>query len=89
MEQFTFEFEDLKGNFQLFIDEKKVGEITFKYQKENVISINHTLVEKEYQGRGYGKKLVEKVMEYAQQNELNLTASCWFADKLIQAHYNG
>lgn len=88
MEHFTFELEDLRGVFRLFIDEQEIGRIAFRYQKENGISVYQTSVEKEYQGKGYGKKLVQKVLDYAHENELNLTASCWFADKITQEYYS-
>lgn len=86
MERFTFEEDDLFGGFNLFDEETKIGEITFRKRSQNAISINHTYVLKEFEGRGYGKKLVDKVIEYADENELSLSATCWFAEKVIQSY---
>lgn len=86
MEQFTFEEDDLFGGFYLFDEETKIGEVTFRKQSQNAISINHTYVLKEFEGRGYGKKLVDKVIEYTKENNLKLSASCWFAEKVIQSY---
>ena len=85
MERFTFEEDDLGGAFYLFEDETNIGEVTFRKRREDAISINHTRVKREFEGKGYGKKLVDKVIEHAKENNLSLSASCWFADKIIQA----
>lgn len=86
MERFTFEEDPSGGTFYLFQEETKIGEITFRKRREDAISINHTYVQKDFEGKGYGKKLVDKVMEYAEENSLSLSATCWFADKVIQSY---
>lgn len=87
MLNFKFEEGDQNARFILYEDEIRIEEIDFKWKKEDSISIYHTLVDKEFQEKGYGKKLVDKVIEYARENQLNLTASCWFADKVIQSYH--
>ena len=87
MEQFTFEEDGLVGGFYLYGDETKIGEITFRKRSQNAISINHTYVLKEFEGRGYGKKLVDKVLEYAKENDWSVSATCWFAEKVIQSYH--
>ena len=87
MLNFKFEEGEQNARFILYDDEMRIGEIDFKWKKEDAISIYHTLVEKKFQEKGYGKKLVDKVIEYAKENQLKLTASCWFADKVIQSYH--
>lgn len=87
MEKFIFQEVDLIGKFTLLVDAVEVGEITFRRRREDAISINHTYVKREFEGKGYGKKLVEQVIRFAEENNLALSASCWFADKIIQARY--
>lgn len=86
MERFEFIEDETKTGFYLFVDETRVGEIFFRWRKEDAISVYHTTVKPEFQGMGYGRKLVEKVVQYAEENCLNLSASCWFADKLLQSN---
>lgn len=86
MEEFIFQEVDLSGKFTLLVDAIEVGDVHFRRRREDAISINHTYVKREFEGRGYGKKLVERVILYADENQLNLSTSCWFADKIIQAH---
>ena len=87
MEKFTFEEDGTVGGFYLFEDEMNIGEITFRKRTQSAISINHTYVKKEFEGKGYGKKLVDKVIEYAKENDLSLSATCWFADKVLQSYH--
>lgn len=86
MERFEFIEDETKTGFYLFEDETPIGEIFFRWRKEDAISVYHTTVIPEFQGKGYGRKLVEKVIQYAEENSLNLSASCWFADKLLQSN---
>lgn len=87
MEIFEFFDDEAKTGFYLVIDGIKVGEITFRWRKEDAISINHTLVYSDFRGLGYGKKLVDKVLKFANEHNLSISASCWFADKIIQSQY--
>lgn len=86
MELFTFEDDGQIGKFELSDDQTKIGEITFRKRSHNAISINHTYVKKEFEGNGYGKKLVDKVIDYAKESDLSLSATCWFAEKVIQSY---
>lgn len=86
MQQFTFKEDAYGGAFYLYDDEIKIGEVTFKKKSEKEININHTYVKPEFEGKGYGKKLVDKVIEHAKENNLHYSATCWFAEKLIQAY---
>lgn len=86
MEKFKFEEDDQIGKFDLFEDETKIGEVTYRKRSQNAISINHTYVKKEFEGKGYGKKLVDKVLEFAKENDLSVSATCWFAEKVIQSY---
>ena len=84
MEDFRFEEDAHSGVFYLFDDETKIGEVTFKKLPGNEIDINHTYVKKEFEGKGYGKKLVDKAIAYAKENGLKTLATCWFAEKVLQ-----
>lgn len=84
MERFEFHEDEAGGGFDLYIDDVHIGDITFRNRNESAISINHTGVKKEFENNGYGTMLVKKAMEYAEENELRVSASCWFADKIIR-----
>jgi predicted GNAT family acetyltransferase len=86
MEHFTFEENAQLGAFYLYDGQTKLGEVTFRKSSGKDIVINHTFVKKEFEGNGYGKKLVDKVIGHAEANGLNLTATCWFAEKILQLY---
>lgn len=86
MLRFSFDGNNQGGEFKLFDGDTEIGEVTFRAAHAGTISINHTYVRPIHEGKGYGKKLVEKVMEYAEENNLQLEASCWFAVKIIELH---
>lgn len=85
MERFTFDQEMDGGRFVLYDDQTIIGEVTYRKLSSNEISINHTYVKSQFEGRGYGNKLVCKVMDFAKENNLQLSATCWFAVKVINA----
>lgn len=84
MERFTFEQDTDGGLFYLFDNETRIGEVTFRQRTEDEIVINHTFVKPQFEGNGFGKKLVDKVLAYAKENKLKVSATCWFADKIIK-----
>ncbi|MGX5791393.1 GNAT family N-acetyltransferase [Staphylococcus equorum] len=60
------------------------AQITFKQQGDNQIDIDHTVVPEEFGGQGIGSKLVKSVVDYARENNLKVTASCPFAEAVIE-----
>ncbi len=86
MENFSFEEEIGIGQFTLHENETEIGQVTFKINPETGIDINHTYVKPEFEGNGFGKKLVDRAIQYAKDNDMAYTGSCWFADKVIQSY---
>jgi len=61
----------------------KVGECDF-VENQDTWNITHTEVNNEYQGKGIGRKLVECVIENAQNSNKKLVADCSYARKVIE-----
>ena len=59
-----------------------IGECEFIIDK-NTWNIIHTYVKKEYQGQKIARKLVELVVEKAEENNKQLIAECSYAKKII------
>ena len=68
-------------------DATKIGECVF-VEDNNLWNIVHTEVDKEYQGQGVARKLVESVIENAQKRNKNLHADCSYAKKIIDQDKN-
>ena len=79
------EFKKDKGI--IYLGENKndnYARITWQELGNNVIEINHTIVDKEYGGQGIAGKLVDEVVNYARENILKISSTCWYASKRLK-----
>lgn len=78
MEKLSFNHvgEQDKGVIYLLLNNKQIGKITYKNISENIISANHTDVDYEHNGKGYAKKLVEELVDFARKNSLKIKPVC-------------
>ena len=61
---------------------KEMGECCFS-RDNNGICIYHTGVNPAYEGKGIAKRLVYTILEYAERNKLEVSATCSYAKKVI------
>lgn len=74
---------DIKNNKSIAYDgDAIVGVCEFIIQEETW-NIVHTQVDKNYQGQGIAKRLVECIIEEAKKNNKKLIAECSYAAKII------
>lgn len=71
------------GRFYIDEDNNNVAEMTYHKLRDNVIMINHTWVSDTLKGKGAGKQLVSKGVEYARKNNLKVIPRCSFAKTLF------
>lgn len=79
------EFKKDKGI--IYLGESKndnYARITWQELGNNVIEIDHTIVDKEYGGQGIAGKLVDEVVNYATENNLKISSTCWYASKRLK-----
>ncbi|WP_246131531.1 GNAT family N-acetyltransferase [Aquimarina intermedia] len=57
--------------------------MTYTWAGKSKFIINHTGVEEQFSGKGFGKKLVMKSVEFARNNDLKILPLCPFAKKSI------
>ncbi|MDE6720558.1 MAG: N-acetyltransferase [Bacteroidaceae bacterium] len=80
----TLKVEGQKGLVTAQENGKEVGELTFKLLPNEVMMISHTLVHEGNEGKGIGKLLVQKAVEYAQEQRLKILPLCSFARVYIE-----
>ncbi len=73
----------IKGRFVLYANEKVGGEMTFTWAGPTKFIIDHTGVEDEFAGKGFGKKLVMAAVEFAREQNLKIMPLCPFAKKVF------
>ncbi len=83
----TFKHEDdeRKGKFTILENDSPVGEMTYVWANTDKFIIDHTETYKEYSGKGYGKQLVMKGIEFARRKGVKIIPLCPYAKKVIAA----
>ena len=82
-EEVEVELNDKNGFFYIEIDGRKQAKLTFVFNDDEKITINHTEVNEGNNGKGFGKMLIAKAVEYARENNLKIIPLCSFAKSVI------
>ena len=72
-----------KGRFVIYENEVFAGEMSYVWAGEKRFIIDHTHVEPNFSGRGFGEHLVRKAVQYARNNNLKILPLCPFAKKIF------
>mgnify|MGYP000627248469 CR=1 FL=1 len=75
---------DSKGEFYIEKDGKRIAEMTYSKAGTDKIIIDHTEVSDEGRGKGFGKQLVRRGVEFARENDITVLPLCPFAKATIQ-----
>lgn len=66
---------------QAFDGSDKIGYCQYEKKEEKVWDITHTVVNPIYGGKGIAGELLNKVVDYAKENDIKLIPSCSYARK--------
>lgn len=82
----NIEVEDngMNGRFIIYENEVLAGDMTFLWQGNSKIVIDHTNVSKDFGGKGYGKLLVTKAAAFARQRQIKIEPECPFVKALFE-----
>lgn len=69
----------VKGIFRIFEGQTMAGEMTYVWAGESKFIIDHTSVQPQFGGRGFGKRLVLSAVLFARKNKINILPLCPFA----------
>lgn len=72
-----------KGRFVIYDNDEFAGEMTYTWAGADKLIIDHTGVEDKFGGKGYGKLLVMKAVEFARANDIKILPLCPFAKKVF------
>ncbi len=75
-----------RGIFEAFEGDVKTGEMTYEYEGDKMIVINHTRTFSGHEGKGVGRQLVAAGIEYAQENGLKIKPICSFVRAYMSKH---
>lgn len=74
---------DSRGVFYALEDGKRIGEITYSKAGSDKIIIDHTEVDESQKGKGIGKILLFKVVDYARETNIKIVPLCPFAKSMF------
>lgn len=74
-----------KGRFIIYENREEAGEMTYTWAGENKFIIDHTGVQERFGGKGYGKQLVMKAVEFAREKEIKILPLCPYAKKVFDS----
>ncbi|EIA09519.1 GNAT family N-acetyltransferase [Flavobacterium frigoris] len=77
------EYDKKKGFFYIEIDGKVEAKMTFVFAGEQQIIIDHTEVNPSNKGKGFGKKMVEKAVEFTRERGIKIIPLCPFAKNVF------
>ena len=78
------ELNDKNGFFYIKLNNKIEAKMTFVFAGEDKIIIDHTEVNEGNNGKGYGKMMVAKAVEFARRKNIKIIPLCPFAKKVIE-----
>ncbi len=85
MERTEIVLEGRKGEIQLFSDDKKAGKMDISVIGKK-LTVYHTEVDPEFEGKGFAKILLERLVSYARENDLKILPLCPFVHAQFKRH---
>jgi len=76
------EFEVKKGNNKFYVGESSdnfIAHITYVYEQDNIIAIDHTFVSPELRGKSIAAKLLAEVVTMAREEKFKIIPVCSYA----------
>lgn len=67
------------GKFYIEINGEELAQMTYTWAGPNKFIIDHTEVDDQLRGKGAGKQLVMKSVEFARENDKKISPLCPFA----------
>lgn len=83
MSEVQLKINDNKGAFYIEVEGKQEAMMTFVYAGEDRIIIDHTEVNPGNEGKGFGKKMVTKAVEFAREKGIKILSICPFAKSVF------
>src|SRR5574343_434539 len=83
MSEVKLRINDNKGAFYIEVEGKQEAMMTFVFAGEDKIIIDHTEVNLGNEGKGFGKKMVTKAVEFAREKGIKILPLCPFAKSVF------
>ncbi|MEO8582549.1 MAG: GNAT family N-acetyltransferase [Flavitalea sp.] len=71
------------GSFYIGEHADRLAELTYTWKDKDILVIEHTEVSDALGGKGIGKQLVKRAVEFAKEKKAKMLVLCPFAKKVI------
>lgn len=85
MEKTAVVLGNVKGEVQLFSDDNKAGKMDISVIGEK-LTVYHTEVDPQYEGKGFAKLLLGQLVSYARENNLKIVPLCPYVHGQFKRH---
>ena len=82
-EEVQLRINDNKCSFYIEVNGNQEAMMTFVFAGEDKIIIDHTEVNPRNEGKGFGKKMVTKAVEFAREKGIKIIPLCPFAKSVF------
>jgi len=83
-DKYLIGFDEVNNQFYIKVDAEIVAEMTITLENPQRIIIEHTIVSPKHSGKGLGKLLVSKVVEFARDSGMKITPICEYAKSVFE-----
>lgn len=80
---FDLQLDGHKGAAVALNGDKQLAEMTFSLAGEHLLIIDHTQVDEQLRGQGAGRKLLELLLNWAEQHQRKILPLCPFAKSVF------
>ena len=77
------ENDERRGTFKALENDIEAGSMTYTWAGPTKFIIDHTDVNPDFKGKGIGKQMLMKAVEYARANQLKIMPLCPFAKSVF------
>ena len=88
MTRIEHEQNEHKGRFVIYEDAVLAGEMTYTWAGTSKFIIDHTGIEESFNGKGFGKKLLEQAVAFARKQDVKILPLCPFAKAQFDKNKN-
>ena len=75
-----------RNRVEILIDNKVVAFATYSLIKDDVVNINHTMVQTTFRGQKIASKLMETIVEILIESNMKCIPSCSYAASWFEKH---
>ena len=85
MNNIKFEISPYQDELQLYIDDEKVGFMSISLDGR-LLNVHFTKIDEKYEGHGFAKLLLDKLVNYAEEKDLMIDPECDFVRQQLENH---